>query len=176
MTIQAYSVAVPRSFDFSVDSLASVEQIHMAFTEKNYWLARLGTFGGLGELDTLSVDADGTVTAVVVTNLRHDGLPGPASRLFPREWRVVQTEIWRPTGDGRVRGEASIVPHGAPGSGAGTALLSPTRKGCLLKCTATVEFKVPLIGGQVENIMGRLLVQNISVIQRFTTQWITEHA
>lgn len=147
----------------------------MAFTDKDYWLARLGTLGGLGNLDSLAVDPDGTVTAIVVKNLRHDGLPGPASRLFPREWRVVQTETWRPIGDGRVRGEASVVPHGAPGSGAGTALLSPTRNGCQLKCAATVEFKVPLIGGQIENIMGRLLVQNISFMQRFTAEWITEH-
>lgn len=175
MTILAYSVAVPRSFDFSVDSPASVEQIHIAFTQKDYWLARLETFGGLGSLDSLVVDPDGTVTAVVVKNLRHDGLPGPAARLFPREWRVVQTEIWRPIEEGRVRGKVSIVPHGAPGSGTGTALLKPMQSGCQLKCTATVEFKVPLVGGQIENIMGRLLVQNISVIQRFTTEWINEH-
>jgi Protein of unknown function (DUF2505) len=167
---------VPRSFDFSVDSSASVEQIHLAFAERDYWLARLETFGGLGRLDSLSVEFDGSVTAVVVQDVRHDGLPGPAAKFFPREWRVVQNEKWCPISDGRVRGEVSIVPHGAPGSGAGTALLAPTRSGSRMKCTATVEFRVPLIGGTVESIMGRLLIQNISVIQRFTTEWIKEHA
>lgn len=40
---------------------------------------------------------------------------------------------------------------------------------------ATVEFKVPLIGGAVESVVGGLLVQNISFMQRFTTEWSTEH-
>jgi hypothetical protein len=39
-----------------------------------------------------------------------------------------------------------------------------------------VEFKVPLIGGAVESVVGRLLVQNISSMQRFTTEWIKQHA
>ncbi|MHC9296986.1 DUF2505 domain-containing protein [Mycobacterium sp. LTG2003] len=166
---------MPRSFDFSVDSPASVEQIRSAFAERDYWHARLSTFGGLGRLEQLTVAPDGSVTAVVVKELLHDGLPGPAAKFFPRQWRVEQKEVWSPIDDGMVRGEVSVVPHGAPGSGAGTALLAPTRSGSRLKCTATVEFRVPVIGGQIENIMGRMLVQNISVLQRFTTEWIKDH-
>ncbi|MET4428129.1 MULTISPECIES: DUF2505 domain-containing protein [unclassified Mycolicibacterium] len=163
-----------RSFDFSVNSPATVEQIHHAFGERAYWLARLETFGGLGSLDSLTVDSDGAVTAVVVKEMHHDKLPGPAAKFFPREWRVVQNETWSPIGDGRVRGQVSVVPDGAPGSGAGTALLAPTPNGSHMKCTATVQFRVPMIGGAVEGIMGRLLVQNISAMQRFTTAWIQE--
>jgi hypothetical protein len=148
----------------------------LAFAERDYWLARLATFDGLGDLDTLTVDPDGSVTVVVVKELHHDGMSGPGARFFPRQWRVVHNERWSPIGEGRVRGEVSIVPHGAPGSGAGTALLTPTQAGSQLKCKATVEFKVPLVGGAVETVMGRLLVQNISTMQRFTTKWIQEHS
>lgn len=167
---------MPRSFDFSVDSSATVEQIHSAFAEREYWQARLKTFDGLGDLDTLTIDSDGSVAVVVVKELRHDGMTGPGAKFFPRQWRVVHNERWSPIGDGRVRGEVSVVPHGAPGSGSGTALLVPTHNGSKLKCKATVEFKVPLVGGAVENVMGRLLIQNISTMQRFTTEWIKEHA
>lgn len=167
---------MPRSFDFSVDSSATVEQIHLAFAERDYWSARLTTFGGLGSLDSLTIGSDGAVSVVVVKDMHPDGVPGPAAKFFPQRWRVVQHETWRPIGDGRVRGEVSVEPHGAPGSGAGTALLTPTTHGSRLKCTATVEFRVPMIGGAVESVMGRLLVQNISVMQRFTTDWIQAHA
>lgn len=165
-----------RSFDFTVDSSASVEQICAAFANRDYWQARLSSFGGLGDLESLVVDPDGSVTAVCVKDLRPDGLPGPAARLFPREWRVVQSESWRPLGDGRVCGEVRLVSHGAPGSGAGSALLTPTVAGCRLTCRATVEFNVPLIGGQIEGVMGKSLIQNITMLQRFTADWIKQNA
>jgi hypothetical protein len=167
---------VPRSFAFSVESPASVDDIQSAFSEEDYWLARLASFGGFGRLDSLTVGADGSAAVVIIQELRHDGLPSLVAKFFPRDWRVVQQETWKPLGGGRVRGEVSIDTHGVPGSGLGTALLAPAQNGSLLQCNATVEFKVPLVGGQIENVMGRLLVQQLSVIQRFTAEWITQHA
>jgi Protein of unknown function (DUF2505) len=168
--------AVPRSVDFSVESSATVEQIHSAFSAEDYWLARLAAFGGFGRLDSLIIDADGSATVVIIHELRHDGLPGLVAKFFPRDWQVVQTETWSPIGDGLVRGEVGIEAHGAPGSGLGTALLAPAQNGSRMNCTATVEFKVPLVGGKIESVMGRSLAQQFSVIQRFTAKWITEHA
>ncbi|ORB65757.1 DUF2505 domain-containing protein [Mycolicibacterium tusciae] len=167
---------MPRSVDFSVDSSATVEQFHSAFCEESYWLARLAAFGGFGRLDTLTVDPDGSANVVIIQDLQHEGLPGLVAKFFPREWQVVQTETWRPIGDGQVRGEISIVSHGAPGSGFGTAVLAPAPKGSRLNCNATVEFKVPLIGGKIERLVGRLLAQQISGLQRYTAKWITEQA
>ena len=56
--------AMPRSFDFSVESSVSVEQIHSAFSEEDYWLARLAAFGGIGRLDSLIIGTDGSVHVV----------------------------------------------------------------------------------------------------------------
>ena len=36
---------MPRSFDVSVESPASVEQVHCAFSDEDYWLARFAAFG-----------------------------------------------------------------------------------------------------------------------------------
>ena len=168
--------AVPRSFDFLVESSVSVEQIHSAFSEEDYWLARLAAFGGFGRLDSLIIDADGSATVVIIHELRHDGLPGLVAKFFPRDWQVVQTETWSPIGDGLVRGEVGIEAHGAPGSGLGTALLAQAQNGSRMKCKATVEFKVPLIGGKIESLIGRQLAQQFSAIQGFTAKWITENA
>jgi Protein of unknown function (DUF2505) len=167
---------MPRSFDFSVESPVSVERIHSAFSEEDYWLARLAAFGGIGRLDSLIVGTDGSVSVAIIGDVRHEGLPGLVAKLYSREWQVVQNETWSPIDGGRVRGEVSFATRGAPGSGLGTVLLAPAQNGSRLKCTAIVEFKVPLVGGKIESFVGGLLVQQISEIQRFTAKWIAEHA
>ena len=79
-------------------------------------------------------------------------------------------------GGRRVRGEVSIAAAGAPGSGRGAALLVPMGDGSQLRFNGTVEVKVPLVGGRIESYIGDLLAEQIPEIQRFTTEWITEHA
>lgn len=153
-----------------------MEQLHAAFSERDYWLARLAAFGGLGKLDSITTDAGGTARIVVSQDLRRDVLPGLFAKLYPLECKVVQEETWSPLGDGRVRGDIRIITRGAPGSGHGTAVISPARNGSLLTCTATAEFKVPLVGGSIENVLGRQLVDQMPVIQEFTAKWIDENA
>jgi hypothetical protein len=53
-------------------------------------------------------------------------------------------------------------------------VLAPAPNGSRLNCSATVEFRVPLIGGKVESLVSRLLAQQISGLQRYTVKWITE--
>jgi hypothetical protein len=168
--------AVPRSFDFLIESPASVEQIHSAFSEKDYWLARQEASGGVARLDSLVKDTDGSVTVVIIGDGRREGVSGLVAKFYPRSWQAVQKESWRPIGGGHVRGEISIAMRGAPGSGHATALLAPAQNGSRLKCTATVEFKVPLIGGKIESMIGGQLVEQVSAMLRFTAEWITKHA
>jgi hypothetical protein len=180
------SPAMPRSFDLSVESSASVVQIHSAFSEEDYWLARLAAFGGIGRLDSLIIRTDGSVTAVTIadmSDMRHDWLPGLVddwllgliAKLYPGDLKVVHNETWSPIGGGQVRGEVSVAARGAPGSGLGVVLLAPAQNGSRLKCTVTVEFKVPLVGGKIESFFGRQVVEQIADVQCFTTKWITEH-
>ena len=167
---------MPRSFDVSFESPASVEQVHSTFSDEDYWLARLAAFGGSTTLDSLVVDSDGTVTVTTTQDLRHDGLPGVVAKLYRGDLKILRSETWRPIGGRRVSGEISVAAAGAPGWGRGAALLAPSGKGSRLRFTATVEFKVPLVGGKVESFIAGQLADGISEIQRFTTMWITEHA
>jgi hypothetical protein len=167
---------MPRSFDFLVKSSVSVEQIHSAFSEEDYWLARLAAFGGVGRLDSLTIGTDGSAHVVIVQDLRHDWLPGLFAKLYSRDLQVVQKETWSLIGGGMVRGEVSTSARGAPGSGLGTVLMLPAQNGSRLKCTATVQVKVPLVGGKIESYVGRQMVEETPVMLRFTAKWITEHA
>ena len=168
---------MPRSFDVSVESPASVEQVHCAFSDGGYWLARFAAFGTTTTtLDSLIVDADGAVTVTTTQDLRHDGLPRLVARFYPGDLKILKTETWRPIGGRRVSGEVSIAVAGAPGSGRGAALLVPMGNGSQLSFNGIVEFKVPMVGGKIESYLGGQLAEHIPAIQRFTTVWITEHA
>jgi hypothetical protein len=167
---------MPRSFGASFESPASVEQVHSAFSDEDYWLARLAAFGGSITLDSLIVDSDGTVIVTTTQDLRHDGLPGVVAKVYRGDLNILRNETWRPIGGHRVSGEISVAAAGAPGSGHGAALLAPSGTGSRLIFTATVEFKVPLVGGKIESYIAGQLADGISEIQRFTTMWITEHA
>ncbi|BBX69281.1 SRPBCC family protein [Mycolicibacterium psychrotolerans] len=67
-----------RSIDFSVDSHASVDEIYWAFSQEEYWRARMKAFGGMGKLDALDVRPDGSVS---------DGMIG---RLMVPQFSVIQ--------------------------------------------------------------------------------------
>lgn len=169
--------AMPRSFDLSVESPVSAEQFHSAFGDEDYWLARLANYGaGAATLDSLITDADGTVTVATTVSLLGDGLPRLITQLHGGDLKTVLNETWSPIGGGRVRGEVSVAVPGVPLSGFGAGLLTPARNGSRLKYTATVEVKVPLVGGMIESFIGGQLAEPIAAIQRFTTTWITEHA
>ena len=166
---------MPRSFEVLVESPTSVEQVHAAFGREDYWLARFSAFGVTSTLDSLTVGADGTVRVAISQDLRHDVLPAIVAKVYRRDLKIRHCETWRSVGDGRVHGEISVAVSGAPGSGSGAALVAPAQHGSRLTLTASVEFKVPLVGGTVENYIAREFAQEIPEIQRFTTAWISEH-
>jgi hypothetical protein len=163
-----------RSFDVSVDSPVSVDQVHTAISGEDYWLARLATLNGSTTLEWLVVDDDQTVRVATSQDVGRDLLPGIVAKFYGRELKVRHTETWRPT-DGQLCGEISVAVSGAPGSGSGAASVAPTQNGSRLTLTGTVEFKVPLVGGTIERFIAREFAQGIPNIQDFTAKWVAEH-
>jgi hypothetical protein len=166
---------MPRSFDVSADSPASVEQVHSAFSDEDYWLARLATLNGSTALESLIVDDDQTVRVVTTQDLGRDLLPGIVAKFYRRDLKVRHIETWNPV-DGQLRGKISVVVSGAPGSGSGSALVAPTQNGSRLTFEGTVEFKVPLVGGTIESFIAREFARGIPDIQHFVAKWVGEHA
>lgn len=164
---------MPKSFDVSTESAASVEAIYSAFGLERYWLARLGAYGGDAmTLDSLVVDSNGTVAVATTQNVRHDLLSGPLGRVFPGDLKVRRNETWRSTGGGQVHGEVSITAVGAPASGVGNAVLAPLAHGSRLTFTGTIEVRIPLVGGTIEKYLGGQIADEIPGVQDFTADWI----
>ena len=166
---------MPRSFDVSADSPVTVEQVHSAFSDEGYWLARLATMNGSTALESLIVDDDQTVRVATTQDLGRDLVPGIVAKFYRRDLKVRHTETWRPI-DGQLRGEINVAVSGAPGSGSGAALVAPTQGGSRMTFEGSVEFNVPLVGGTIESFIAREFARGIPDIQHFLAKWVTEHA
>ncbi len=167
---------MPRSFELSLDSPVSVKEILAAFGDEEYWRARLAAFdGGTATLDSLTVDADGVVSAVLTVSLFGDRLPKVVTALARGDFQMRRTETWYPTGDGQAHGEIEVAVPGAPVSALGEVQLAPSAPGARLEFSTTVQVKVPLVGGQVEDFIIGRLGREIGAVQVFTDAWIGQN-
>ena len=168
---------MPRSFDMAADYDGTVEQIHRAFGDRRYWLERLAESGAdEATLDSITSGADGGVDVVTTQTMRADRLPGVVAQFHRGDLSFVREEVWTPIRDGKATATVRGTIPGAPATLSGTAVLSPTGSGSRLELTATVEVRIPLVGGKVESFVGGQLVGLLAAEQNFTTAWIKANA
>ncbi len=85
-------------------------------------------------------------------------------------------ESWTGLVDGKAGATVSgTIPPGAPVTLTGNAQLRPSDLQAQLAFHATVEVRVPLVGGKIENFIGHQLVDLLIAEQQFTTRWIGEN-
>lgn len=170
---------MPRSFDLATEYEGTVDQVHRALRDEGYWLARL-TDSGADDytLDAFTLTDDGGVTVATTQVLRADRLPGIVSQFHRGDLAIEREEHWDPVVDGQAVGTVDGVITGAPVSLNGAMVLAPEKSGAAsrLDCKATVEVRIPLVGGKLENLIGGQLIDVLIAEQRFTTMWIAENA
>jgi hypothetical protein len=164
-----------RTFDISTESTVTVEQLLAAFSSEGYWAARFAASEANTTLDSLTVEADGTVTICATQHLGRQLLPGVVAKLVPGDLKILHSETWGPVADRQVRGQVTVSAPGGLGSGRADAWLIPEGNGSRMRFATTVEVKIPLLGGKMEKSIGSDLVKSIPELQRFTATWIAEH-
>ena len=170
---------MPRSFDMAAEYEGSVEQVHQALRDEQYWLARLADSGADDyTLDSMDVDAQGGIRTKTTQTLRADRLPGLVTQFHRGDLSFVREEAWTPVRGGKANATVEGSIRGAPATLAGTAVLSSANSGggSRLEFKVTVEVNIPLVGGKIENFIGSQLVELLIAEQHFTTVWITENA
>lgn len=168
---------MPRSFDLAAEYQGTVEQVHDALRDERYWLARLADSGADdATLDALTVGDDGSVAVRTTQILRADRLPGVVTQFHRGDLSIEREETWSPVDGGEATASVVGAIPGAPVSLTGTGRLAPAGdSGARLTFKATVEVRIPLVGGKIENFIGSGLVDLMIAEQRFTTVWITEN-
>jgi hypothetical protein len=168
---------MPRSFDMAAEYEGTVEQVHQAFRDEQYWLQRLaGSGADEATLDSMSADGAGGVDVITTQTLRSDRLPAVVAQFHHGDLSFVRRETWAAITDGRATAAVAGSIPGAPVSLAGTAALMPAVGGSRLEFKVTVEVRIPLVGGKVETFIGSQLVNLVMAEQRFTSAWIRENA
>ncbi len=172
---------MPRSFDISVDYGGSVEQVHTAFRDRQYWLARLADSGvDDATLDAFALDPAGMAGGVTVSTtqvLRADRLPAVVGQFHRGDLRIERRETWSPVSTGQATATVDGAVAAAPVVLNGAATLSAgAGAGARLDFHVTVEVRIPLVGGKIESLIGKQLVDLVIAEQRFTTTWIAENS
>ncbi|MCW2514993.1 MAG: hypothetical protein JWR11_4035 [Mycobacterium sp.] len=168
---------MPRSFDMAAEYDGTVEQVLHAFADERYWLERLAQSGAdKTTLESMTTDADGGIDIITTQTLHAERLPGIVAQFHHGDLSFVREETWTPLTDGRATAVVKGSIPGAPATLSGTAVLAPAGTGSRLEFKATVEVRIPLVGGKVENFVGSQLVELLTTEQHFTTAWIRENA
>jgi hypothetical protein len=165
---------MPRSFDLAAEYGGTVEQVHRAFSDERYWLARLADSGAdHATLDEMTVGDDGGIDVKTTQVLRADRLPAVVTQFHRGDLAIQREEIWSGVGAGQATATVGGSIDGAPVALSGAAVLGPDGdRGARLQLKVTVEVRVPLVGGKIENFIGSGLVELMIAEQRFTTVWI----
>lgn len=163
-----------RTFEIEVYSTATPNQVLDAFGRAEYWNDRFVEFDTHTVLDHLAV-TESRIEVVTVQDLRQDALPSLLTKVYRGGLSIRTTETWEPSGDKGVRGEIVVEVAGAPGSGGGTATISPSGSGSRMAFCGLVKVPVPLVGGRVENHVAQEFTTHIPDVQAFTTEWVRTH-
>ncbi len=167
----------------STDYGVTVEEVLRAFSDEEYWLARLADSGADDTtLDSMQLGGpsgtDGSIDVITTQVLRSDRLPGLITQFHRGDLRIRREEKWEPVTNGSATATITGSILDAPASLTGTAVLEPVAEtgGARMKLRATVEVRIPLVGGKLEDFIGNQLVELLIAEQRFTTTWIGEPA
>lgn len=167
----------------STDYGVTVEEVLRAFSDEEYWLARLADSGADDTtLDSMQLGGpsgtDGSIDVITTQVLRSDRLPGLITQFHRGDLRIRREEKWEPVTNGSATATITGSILDAPASLTGTAVLEPVAEtgGARMKLRATVEVRIPLVGGKLENFIGNQLVELLIAEQRFTTTWVGEPA
>ena len=174
---------MPHSFDLSADYEDSVEKVYRAFHEEEYWKARLADIPvDEARIESMRVGGksgnDGTIEVVTLQVVRSQNLAALVKQLHRGDVCVRRKETWGPLTDGAATASIAGSIVDTPVNVSGTAELSPIAGsgGARLAYRITVQVRVPLIGGKVEQLIGTHLAELVSREQRLTAEWINNKA
>ncbi|MFF2085088.1 DUF2505 domain-containing protein [Nocardia sp. NPDC058176] len=148
----------------------SVEAVRAAFSDEQYWKARIAEVGGPGaRLDSFTLDGD-QVRVQMVQAIPADQLPPAITAVRPGDLVIPRTETYTGT-----TGSFEAHVEGAPAIVRGTVTLTAEGNVSVGTITGTIEVKIPLFGSKIEAAISEHLVELLANEAEFTEQWLAKH-
>ena len=107
--------------------------------------------------------------------LKESDLPPVVGKVLQGDLSIQRTESLRRTGPGMYGGDVDVAIAGVPASAAGTMRLTDSGTGSEFEVHATVEVRVPLIGGKIEEIIAGQVRRLLAAETGFTVRWLETH-
>lgn len=124
------------------------------FTDPEFYQAK---FEGIGhrEVEVVSAEREGDEFCIEISREVPVDVPAVLRGLLG-EWNtLLQTERWAPSGKSGYANALTIEARGVPAAMQGRMQLSARGKGCVNEVEITIRASVPLIGGKLEQFVGR---------------------
>lgn len=161
----------------ATDYEGSVQQVHEAFCDQRYWMARLAASGADDwTLNAFHVGNDGGLDVVTTQVLRAQRLPGLVQQFHHGDLEIRRAETWTALSEGTARASVAGSIVRAPVALNGEASLSAVDGRARLVFQAVVEVRIPLVGGKMEKFIGTQLIDLLNTEQEFTIGWIGDGA
>lgn len=145
----------------------SVEAVRAAFSDEQYWKARIAEVGGPGaRLDSFTLDGD-QVRVQMVQAIPADQLPPAITAVRPGDLVIPRTESYTGT-----TGSFEAHVEGAPAIVRGTVTLTAEGNVSVGTVTGTIEVKIPLFGSKIEAAISEHLIELLANEAEFTEQWL----
>ncbi|MFI6211691.1 DUF2505 domain-containing protein [Nocardia brasiliensis] len=144
--------------------------VRAAFANDQYWKDRVAEVGGPNaRLDSVTVDGD-QIRIHLVQAIAAELLPAAIIAVRPGDLIIPRVETW--TGDNATF-QATV--EGAPAEVRGTITLVDEGAGSTAAANGTIEVKIPLFGGKIENAIAEHLTEVLKNEEEFTNTWLASH-
>ncbi|WP_019202140.1 DUF2505 domain-containing protein [Tsukamurella sp. 1534] len=171
------STRLERSLDYATDPAA----LHAAFTDEQYWPARVAEVGGEGaRIAELAVSGDPatpgarSVRVLVVHVIPEDRLPAVVTAIHPGGLEIHRLEEWGPFDGTRCEGTFSAKIEGVPAQMSGSATIEAGPQGSLITARGEATVSIPFVASKVESLVIENLQELMEAERDFTVQWIAE--
>ncbi|MHA4848408.1 DUF2505 domain-containing protein [Rhodococcus sp. MSC1_016] len=159
-----------KRFEYSEDIGYPVDRVHATLTDPVFWRHR---FEEAPEKLTLDESGGpGTLTATMRDSISASSLPGLVRKVVSGELKVERADEWGPLdgnrADGRIRGSSTGIPVRIECA----SVLRASGEGSVLELIGSVEVKIPLVGGQIESLIKKLVRDMVGQDRDAVEKWL----
>lgn len=162
-----------KEFSFTTELAYSTADVHAALTSEEYWKGRVAD--GENSAVELEVPAGpGSLRAVMTDRTDPSALPAVVRGILRGPLEMQRTDTWNALDGDRAQGTLAGGAKGLPVEIAATSELRPGADGgSVIELTGTVNVKVPVVGGQIENLLLQMVENIVDVDRKVLDHWLS---